>query len=103
MKVVKLKLGGVIIHREIPDFEEGKGIKNASKRKGIDENDLEEVDISQTEWDLHLFSKNAEKLGSLDPKLEKSLELIFDYLKKDKSLPKNKNDFKMALREYLKN
>jgi hypothetical protein len=53
MKVVKQISTGNIIHREIPDFETGKGIINASFITGISQSDLEEVEITQTEWDNH--------------------------------------------------
>lgn len=53
MKVTRLKTTGVITYRSDPEFETGKGIKNSLIlfRDRVNPNDLEEVEITQEEWD----------------------------------------------------
>jgi len=57
MLVVKHKDTGEILYRSEPEFEEGMGIKNASIIEGIPEIELEEVEITQQEWDDHIAAQ----------------------------------------------
>lgn len=54
MLVVKQISTGKIVHRESPDFAKGMGILNASRLNGIPVEDLEEVDVTEQEWDASL-------------------------------------------------
>lgn len=58
MKVVKDRDGN-IVYRQIPDFDEGKGIINAVILHGLNSSELFEVEITQEEWD------QASKAGDL--------------------------------------
>ena len=47
---VKLKSTGEIVYRQVPDFEEGKGIISAAGICGYDQNELEEITLESSEF-----------------------------------------------------
>lgn len=53
MKAVKQLSTGRIVYRQSPEFEPGKGILSA-KATGFPEADLEEISITQVEWDAEI-------------------------------------------------
>lgn len=70
MRVVKRISTGRIVYRESPDFEWGKGIPNAAKfpDNPYPVEELEEVEVTQAEWDAELALREAERprrLGEL--------------------------------------
>ena len=78
MKVVKQKSTGRIVHREEPEFKPGKGKENASTSTGILETDLEEVEVSQADWDAEMALRADErKEGQLNrPEIKALIEAI---------------------------
>ena len=81
MWVVKRKSTGEIIYRQSPDFESGFGIKNATIIAGIPENDLEEVEVTQIEWDkTHPISVPPRDLAVEIDALKARLETLEKYI-----------------------
>ena len=62
MKVVRHKITGRLVYRQEPDFEEGKGIINAVLMGEGPEEELEEVEVTQAQWDAELALRKEETL-----------------------------------------
>lgn len=60
-KVVKIKETGKIIYRQSPSFKKGLGIKNACFDGNYKPEDLQEVTISQQEFNDTLEVESAER------------------------------------------
>lgn len=74
IKVVKNKSTNEIILRQIPNFEDGKGIKLVVSRHGGKTEDYEEVTMSQEEWDnqiKQIKDKDEKKKKDKDTAIEK--------------------------------
>ena len=80
MKVVKHKETGEILYRSEPEFEKGFGIKNASIGEGVPETELEEVNITQQEWDEHVAvavePSEKERIEALEAEVKYLRELV---------------------------
>jgi len=61
-KVVRHIPTGDYVYREVPDFEDGKGIINAVSMFGYDPADLEEIVITIAEWEAYQAQELAENL-----------------------------------------
>ena len=72
MKVVKNIQTGRLVHREIPDFEEGKGIINAVAMGCGSIENLEEIEVTQTQWDAELALREEERPRVLSELLDTS-------------------------------
>src|SRR3990167_2768368 len=74
MKVVKQISTGNIVYRQSPDFEPGKGIECARAMHGLPITDLEEVEITQAEWNAEIAQRvEKEKETQLDTAITKAL------------------------------
>ena len=62
MRVVRNKVTGRLIYREEPDFEWGKGITNAILTGEGIENELEEIEVTEQEWEAELALRREENL-----------------------------------------
>lgn len=62
MKVVRHKITGRLIHREIPDFQDGKGITSALTFYDFSEDELEEATATLAEWEAELALRKEENL-----------------------------------------
>lgn len=62
MRVVRQISTGRLIHREIPNFEWGKGILNALIDNDIPVEDLEEVEVTTQAWEAELAIRREENL-----------------------------------------
>ena len=82
MKVVKQKSTGEIVYRQSPDFEKGLGIINASIFNQISADDLEEVEITQQEWDD--VQKISQDKAERDKKIDKEMRDLAEQSLKDK-------------------
>ena len=82
MKVVKQKSTGKIVYRQSPDFEQGKGIINASIFNQIAADDLEEVVITRQEWDD--VQKIKRDKTERDEKIDKEMWDLAEQSLKDK-------------------
>jgi hypothetical protein len=72
MKVVKQISTGKLVHGESPDFLPGNGIKNAVFFSKLDPRDLEEIEVSPTEW---ASANKKPAIASNTQLLEKILEI----------------------------
>jgi hypothetical protein len=61
MRVVRNTSTGRIVYRESPDFEWGKGIVNAVASDGYTESELEEIEVTEAEWDAELLLREQEQ------------------------------------------
>ncbi len=59
-KIVREKSTQKTVYRQEPDFEEGLGIKNACIIHYLQPKDLEEVEITQEEYDNNLQAESQE-------------------------------------------
>ena len=62
MKVVKHKTTGRLIHRTIPNFQDGEGIKSALTYYAFDKDELEETTATLEEWEAELALRREENL-----------------------------------------
>ena len=69
MKVVKHKITGRLVYRELPDFKEGLGIINAVLMGFGPEKELEEVEATQAEWDAELELREQERPSTVQEQL----------------------------------
>ena len=60
-KVVRVIATGETVYRQEPDFEQGLGIKNACILHGFKKKELEEVELTQEEYDAELEVEFQEK------------------------------------------
>lgn len=67
MKVVRHKSTGKIIYSQTPDFEPGKGIENVRVLYDMPAEELEEVEITQQEWEhsqlMYTVEEKQSELG----------------------------------------
>lgn len=62
MKVVKNKITGRLVHRTIPDFKDGEGIRSALTFYDYPESELEETTCTPAEWEAEIELRKPENL-----------------------------------------
>ena len=70
MKVVRHKITGRLVYREIPDFEEGKGIINAILFGFGSKSELEEIEVTPEEWEAELELREQERPPTVQEQLD---------------------------------
>jgi len=89
MKVVRHKITGRLVYRQQPDFEVGLGITNAVSFGCGSADELEEVEVTEAEWEAELITRQGEhlphsehigKLISVNPALAKPATVRRRYL-----------------------
>ena len=69
MKVVRHKITGRLVYRELPDFKEGLGIINAALMGLGPEKELEEVEVTWEEWEAELELREQERPPTVQEQL----------------------------------
>ena len=69
MKVVRHKITGRLVHREIPDFEKGLGMLNAINFELGTAEELEEVEVTQAQWEAELELRDQERPPTVQEQL----------------------------------
>ena len=70
MKVVRHKITGRLVHREIPDFEKGLGILNAINFELGTAGELEEIEVTQAQWEAELELRQQERPPTTQEQLD---------------------------------
>jgi len=103
MKVVKQISTGDIVHRENPEFADGKGKINAHINTGIDLTDLEEKDVPQAQWNNHIKADKDKKkdieVGGGKPYA--IAKVLLNYMRDELGLTKTWGQFKQDVKGEL--
>ena len=86
MKAVRNKATGRLVYREYPDFRKGMGIANALLGDLVagdlgSKDELEEIDITQEQWDAEIALREQEKGPTAKERLD-DLDQRVKYLEK---------------------
>ena len=69
MKVVRHKITGRLVYRELPDFKEGLGIINAVLMGFGSEEELEEIEVPPENWEAELELRRQESPPTVQEQL----------------------------------
>ena len=69
MKVVKHKITGRLVYRELPDFKQGLGIINAALMGLGSQDELEEIEVTKAQWDAELVLREQERPPTVQEQL----------------------------------